>query len=170
MADEIKDEGIHDATFRFRLAEPRYLEALADLRWRLCTDDLPVAESHERAAFMVAFRTALPNIEDRNRLVHFVAECDGELIAVLSIVKVTKIPRPGDINGQWGYLTNVYTLPEFRNMGAGGRLLATARNWAAAQQLELLIVWPSDQSYAFYERAGFRREADPLVLQICAEN
>jgi len=36
--------------------------------------------------------------------------------------------------------------------------------------LELLIVWPSDQSYPFYERAGFRRETDPLVPQICAEN
>jgi len=34
----------------------------------------------------------------------------------------------------------------------------------------LLIVWPSDRSYEFCERAGFRRETDPLSLKIFLEN
>jgi len=152
------------------LAVPADIESLADLRWRLSTDDLPITNPLERKEFIAAFCSALPGIEACDRLVHFVAEREGQAIAALSIVKVMKIPRPGDIAGQWGYLTNVYTLPEFRSKGIGGGLLAAARSWAEAQKLELLIVWPSDRSYAFYERAGFRRESDPLTLKIFLEN
>ena len=152
------------------MAVPADIESLADLRWRLSTDDLPITNPLERKEFIAAFCSALPGIEACDRLVHFVAEREGQAIAALSIVKVMKIPRPGDIAGQWGYLTNVYTLPEFRSKGIGGGLLAAARSWAEAQKLELLIVWPSDRSYAFYERAGFRRESDPLTLKIFLEN
>ncbi|HGJ5884485.1 GNAT family N-acetyltransferase [Arsenophonus sp.] len=78
-----------------------------------------------------------------------------------------KIPNPNDMNGHWGYLTNVYTLPKYRNKGVGTALLSVAYRWAKHEELELLVVWPSDKSYSFYERTGFRRqqrEQDPLVL------
>ena len=166
MADKKCNEG----AVRFRLAIPADIESLAYLRWRLSTDELPVSNPLERKEFIAAFCSALPSIEACDRLVHFVAEREGQAIAALSIVKVMKIPRPGDIWGHWGYLTNVYTLTEFRNKGIGAGLLAAARSWAEAQQLELLIVWPSDRSYEFYERAGFRRETDPLSLKIFLEN
>ncbi|ACQ68713.1 GNAT family N-acetyltransferase [Candidatus Hamiltonella defensa] len=163
MLDKRNDRG---DILRFRLSTPVDIGSLAALRWKLCTDDSPVTDSSARKKFIAAFQSALMNIEEQGRFVPFVAESNSQIVAVLSIIKVAKIPHPDDINGQWGYLTNVYTLPEFRNKGTGGRLLAEAKNWAEAQQLELLVVWPSDKSYAFYERAGFRREADPLVLKL----
>ncbi len=36
--------------------------------------------------------------------------------------------------------------------------------------LELLIVWPSDASYPFYRRAGFKGCDDPLQLVLNADN
>ena len=137
---------------------------LAELRWRLGTNDSAVADPSAKAAFIATFRSALPDIEDRTKIVHLVAEHGDHIIAVSSIINVVKIPRPGDLHGQWGYLTNVYTRPEFRNSGVGGRLLAEAQRWAKDQGLSMLIVWPSDRSYAFYTRAGYRRKADPLTL------
>ncbi len=166
----LADKKCSEDAVQFRLAAPDDIESLADLRWRLSTGDLPTNTSLERKEFIAAFCSALPSIEACDSLVHFLAEREGQAIAALSIVKVMKIPRPGNIRGQWGYLTNVYTLPEFRNKGIGAGLLAAARNWAKAQQLELLLVWPSDRSYQFYERAGFRRETDPLTLKIFVEN
>lgn len=162
MVDNNNEQQVDGDIFRFRLAVPTDIDSLADLRWKLCTDDSPVTDNK----FTEAFCSALQNIEDHNTLVHFVAESNSQIVAVLSIIKVAKMPHPDDLKGQWGYLTNVYTLPKFRNKGIGEGLLATARRWAEVQRLELLVVWPSDRSYAFYERAGFRREADPLVLKL----
>jgi GNAT superfamily N-acetyltransferase len=151
---------------RLRMALPSDIDSLADLRWRLCTEDSAAYDTREKQAFVEAFRSTLPKIDDRTSVVHFVAEREARLVAALSIVKVMKIPSPDELDGAWGYLTNVYALPEFRNQGIGSELLALALDWAQSQRFELLIVWPSDPSYRFYQRAGFHRERDPLVLSI----
>ena len=65
-----------------------------------------------------------------------------------------------------GYLTNVYVLPDRRNQGVGARILAEVKGWAKEAGLELLIVWPSDKSRAFYRRAGFTGRDDPLQLML----
>ncbi|WP_072550896.1 MULTISPECIES: GNAT family N-acetyltransferase [Candidatus Fukatsuia] len=158
------DEGDN---YQCRLAVPEDIASLANLRWRLCTDDAPVADPNVKKEFIEKCECTLSQMAGHKGIVHFIAETGGTVIAVLSIVKVTKMPSPNDINGQWGYLTNVYTLPEYRNKGIGTALLSEARDWAENEQLELLVVWPSDISYPFYERFGFsrqQREQDPLIL------
>jgi GNAT superfamily N-acetyltransferase len=82
------------------------------------------------------------------------------------VILVRKVPKPGELDGRWGYLTNCYVLPEVRNRGVGGSLLAAIKSWAVELRLELLVVWPSDRAYPFYGRAGFTRAPDPLVLEI----
>jgi hypothetical protein len=34
--------------------------------------------------------------------------------------------------------------------------------WAHAQDLEMLFVWPGEESLPFYERAGFTPEDEPF--------
>ena len=53
-----------------------------------------------------------------------------------------------------------------RGKGVGSGLLRFVKLWAKDEELVLLIVWPGDKAYPFYERAGFAREADPLVLHL----
>jgi hypothetical protein len=38
--------------------------------------------------------------------------------------------------------------------------------WARAEDLELLMVWPSEASVDFYGRAGFERDPEALVLAL----
>ena len=66
----------------------------------------------------------------------------------------------------WGYLTNSIVIPEKRNQGLGSRSLESIKSWAFELGLELLIVWPSEASYPFYRRAGFKGRDDPLELML----
>ncbi|WP_050749385.1 GNAT family N-acetyltransferase [Candidatus Regiella insecticola] len=125
-----------------RRAKTSDINTLAELRWKLCTDDSP-NNTIKKRKFIEEFCTTLPNIENNDNCLHFVAEYNGKIISVLSIIKVTKIPSPNDTYHQYGYLTNVYTLPKFRNKGVGGALLEKIKNDLEIQKLELLIVWPS---------------------------
>lgn len=75
-----------------------------------------------------------------------------------------KLPRPSAPPGAWGYVTNVYTLPEWRNRRVASELLRRVIEWARAERLELLIVWPSERSVEFYERAGFSTENEVMEL------
>ncbi len=52
------------------------------------------------------------------------------------------------------------------NQGIGSELLTRASKWAAEQDLEMLLVWPSEQSLDFYARAGFSREEEVRVLHL----
>jgi GNAT superfamily N-acetyltransferase len=149
----------------YRLAENRDAPRLADLRWGLRTDDAPASDAAAKARFVQEFVAWMGNRPDEN-LVHWVAEQDDGLIGVISVRIIHKLPSPEDADGRFGYLTNSYVLPEHRNSGVGTALLAAVKDWALSQKLELLVVWPSERAYPFYERGGYRRHPDPVVLKL----
>ena len=133
---------------------------LAELRWRFQTENKGIPTDDN---FITIFNEAALS----ERFIHWVAELNGKVVAIMSVQKVAKLPSPGDrSNRHWGYLTNCYTVPEHRNKGIGGSLLTRVRKWAEEEGLEFLAVWPSDRSYGFYEREGFSRPPDPLILKI----
>ena len=136
---------------------------IADLRWRLKTEDADIFDPREKEAFLAAFekdQAASTNYS------HWVADNGGQVVAVMSVGLVAKLLSPGRSAETWGYLTNCYTLPAWRRRGIGSRLLAAIIGEARGRGMELMIVWPSDQSYSFYERLGFERTRDPLVLHL----
>ena len=147
----------------YRPATAHDLHHIGDLRWRLKTEDTNDSNPLERAAFITAF------VNDQTQstaFLHWVAEGNDGLIAVMSIARVPKLLAPHQRPSALGYLTNCYTLPLFRRCGIGRRLLSIITDWAREQEFELLLVWPSDESYNFYERFGFKDLRDPLVLPI----
>lgn len=143
------------------------LTSLAELRWCLCTDDAEVENPEEKKRFIKRFCLQVKKLQKMGNLRHFIADDQGDVIGVISLFLVNKIPSPDDINGSWGYITNVYVKPEHRDRGIGSKLLQFVKNYSEANGDELLVVWPSDRSYPFYMREGFKsagREQDPLVL------
>jgi GNAT superfamily N-acetyltransferase len=147
----------------FRRATAKDLQQIGDLRWRLKTEDANESDPLTRDAFIAAF------VEDQTQstvFLHWVAEANGGLIAVMSLATVPKLLAPDRRPSAFGYLTNCYTLPSFRGRGVGRHLLGIITDWAHQQEFELLLVWPSDESYDFYGRCGFKDLRDPLVLPL----
>jgi GNAT superfamily N-acetyltransferase len=110
----------------------------------------------------VAWMNATPLTD----LVHWVAEQDDQLVGVVSVRIVPKMPSPENLNDRLGYVTNTYVLLQYRNDGVGTFLLSEVKSWALREKLELLVVWPSDRAYPLYERAGYLRYSDPVVLKL----
>ncbi len=137
------------------------LRVLTRLRREFTLEDGPIAAPREDydAAFAEIVGTGL---NDR-RWVVWLAELDGEVVSHAFIGVIDKIPRPMPGHRWLGYLTNVYTRPAFRSRGLGGLVLDAAKNWAREQNVELLVVWPSEESVSFYRRHGFVGEDEPLV-------
>lgn len=101
----------------------------------------------------------------------WVAELEARIVATMWLQLVERVPRPGEDRGALpvGYLTNVFVEPELRDGGLGSRMLEEIITWARGRGVEEIIVWPSERSYPFYERAGFSRTPDPLVLYLTDE-
>jgi GNAT superfamily N-acetyltransferase len=88
------------------------------------------------------------------------------VVGTLSVHRVLMIPRPCRFDDSFG-ITNNYVLPEVRGRGIAGGLVAhVAAAAAAAEGLELLIVWPSEPAIPLYSRAGFRWENEVMELRL----
>ena len=141
------------------------IDELARLRWQLYTEDDPdVAESFADYRDRFA-RFAIPALADEGWRA-WVAE-DGGLVGALWRHRTPRIPQPGRGDpAPLAYVTNVYVEPAYRNTGLGARLLRIMVDASRAEGFSLAMVWPSDRSFPFYERGGFARLPDPLVLDL----
>lgn len=148
----------------FRTATAADLATLAAMR-RTFTFEDPVQPVIARVAFEEAFEQIVGGGIASGRWTVWLAEGEGEIVSHVFVGLIDKIPRPTREHRWIGYVTNVYTRPKHRGQGVGAALLEGVTSWAAERDVELLVVWPSDESVGFYERAGFASGRDPLVWE-----
>ncbi|MBW3622053.1 MAG: GNAT family N-acetyltransferase [Armatimonadetes bacterium] len=149
----------------FRVVGEQDLEALAAMRWDFKTEGTPDASTDcDRWDFIEACTLFLQRGLRRETWVYWVAEEAEEIVSHLFIQMIEKVPAPGDLHPKWGYVTNVYTRPDFRDRGVGSELMEHVVRWAGEIGLELLIVWPSRESATFYRRAGFENSGEIMEL------
>ena len=96
----------------------------------------------------------------------FLVEVDGVPVGMANVKRYDRMPVAGRPSaGRWGYVGNVFVLPEFRDAGVGRTLMEGLISWSAAAGLEHLRLAPSVRSWPFYERLGFQAgsvvELDP---------
>lgn len=144
-----------------RLAQAQDLDQLVCLRRDFTLEDDPEAELVE--GYETECRTFLEHALTGERWRIFLAEADGKVVSHAYVELVAKVPRPTREAPHWGYVTNVYTVPAQRGKGIGAAVLGEVTAWADQAALELLIVWPSDESRSFYARHGFADADDPMI-------
>jgi GNAT superfamily N-acetyltransferase len=149
-------------TARGRRGTVADVPALAELR-RAWTLEEEGSDARPRDDFEDAFTSVVADGIESGRWVVWVAEADGQIVSHAFVCVVDRIPRPIEQLPAIGYLTNVYTRPDHRGSGLGGRVLEEVTAWARDVGIELLVVWPSEESVPFYERHGFGSRGTPLV-------
>ncbi|SER57823.1 GNAT family N-acetyltransferase [Salipaludibacillus aurantiacus] len=148
-----------------RLAEPKDIKQLVKMRW-----DFTLETSHNRSVIKEASYCQFENecedflikaLESRQWAI-WVAESEGQIISHIYIELVEKVPRPGRITRPFAFMTNVYTLPDYRGEGVGSQLLSCVNDWAKQNRYEFIIVWPSEESIPYYKKNGYSHAAEPM--------
>jgi GNAT superfamily N-acetyltransferase len=150
----------------YRTADEADAGALALMRWDFRLEEAPGTPRNDQATFLDACSSFLRQGLAERRWTYWIAQEDALIVSHIFIQRVAKVPKPNRIDDALGYVTNVYTRPAYRNRGIGTQLMAHVLRWAAEQDLESLIVWPSERSVPFYQRAGFRGSAEMLEYEV----
>jgi GNAT superfamily N-acetyltransferase len=138
---------------------------LARLRWHLYTERGPHDEPFE--AYVERFTAFARDALARDEWRAWVAESDGRVIGAMWLQSVARVPAPGRGDPRpIGYLTNAYVEPEHRSQGIGSRLLQVVIDHCEATDHVMMVAWPADDAYVFYERHGFTRPPDPVVRYV----
>jgi len=148
-----------------RSANADDIPELARLRWQLYTErgthDEPFDAYGER--FTVFAGDALARDDWRA----WCAEQDGRLVAAMWLHTVPRVPAPGHGDPRpMGYITNMYVEPEHRSLGLGSQMLQLLIESCTTGGFELVLTFPADDAYGFYERNGFTRPPDPVVHRL----
>ncbi|MEP7210514.1 MAG: GNAT family N-acetyltransferase [Alphaproteobacteria bacterium] len=150
----------------YRPAELRDLPQIANLSWKLHTVDAIHFHEPTRDKYVARVVERFTDVNADGDFCHWVADLDGEIIAVMSLRIVGQMPTPGLFDGRWGYLANAYTLPDYRGQEIGTRLFEALKAWANERACAVILVWPSEKSFPFYERKGFTLPRAPMTLDL----
>lgn len=140
----------------YRIATEADLPILANMRYAYWLEDGQDPAEMDEAAFLTECEAFLQQGLVHGQWTYWLAEVAGEIVAHVFVQRVAKVPKPSKVRDAFGYVTNVYTKPQCRGRGIGAGPLQQVKDWAQLQDLEFLILWPSEASREFYERAGFK--------------
>ena len=148
----------------FRIAQVADLEQLARMRWDHWLEGGKDPAKQDKEAFV---RHVSETFVTRLNADWFIwcAVDDDEILGHVYVQQVHKVPKPSAPEDSFGYVSNVYTRPQYRNQGIGTQLMEHVKRWAAELDLEFLLLWPSESSIPFWNRAGFSTD-DPLVYEV----
>ena len=147
------DRAAHPARPTVRRATLDDIAALRRLRWEM-TDEMSEA-TEDAAAFRLRFDAFATRALAGGHWAIFVAERDFTLLGMVWVQLVDRGPRPNATPATYAYITSVFVEAAERNAGLGRRILDAALAWIGAQDAEMTVLWPSERSGPFYERAGF---------------
>lgn len=146
-----------------RLAGKKDIDQLIKMRWDFTLEDYPSAATESGyKAFEIEYKAFLANAIDGGDWFIWVAEEDGKVVSHMYIELIQKVPRPGRVTRPFAYMTNVYTVPEYRGKGIGSKLLTAINEWVKEKEYEFIIVWPSEEGIPFYEKNGYSHCKEPM--------
>ena len=86
----------------------------------------------------------------------WVAETGAGRVVACSALTVYRLsPKPWNLEGLHGYISSMYTEPDHRRKGLGGRLLDAALDRARKQGLEWVTLHASKEGRSLYSSGGF---------------
>jgi len=140
-------------TVTYREATPDDLPALSDLRWQMETEMGRDDDTFD--AFALAYKNATIAEIERGAHQPWLAEVDGVPVACAILVVWIVPPHAGETMRKRGFVSSVYTVPEYRRQGISSQLMTRLMDSARAQGIHRLILWASDMGRPLYESLGF---------------
>ncbi|WP_028560150.1 GNAT family N-acetyltransferase [Paenibacillus pinihumi] len=145
-----------------RLAVLEDIDELVQMRWDFSVEDYDESPEPFEEFYQTCSAFLTQALEGGDWYI-WVAEVEKRIVSHMYLQRIHKVPRPGKSKDPYfGYVTNVYTRPDFRSQGLGSKIHAAMETWSKEHEAEFLILWPSIESVDFYARNGFSPSAEAV--------
>ena len=92
-----------------------------------------------------------------NQFAAWVAEtAGGGIIATAAVSFYETAPKPWNLESKYAFISSMYTEPEYRRQGIGGRLLKETLDFARSEGITHATLHASKSGRSLYESFGFR--------------
>ena len=152
-----------------RTAEPRDSGVVAGLRSEFMAEHRRIAPSALPDRFHEATHQFIARSHLNGTMVSWLAEMDGDVIGLVSVVLQDVPPRPEDLRTVEGLVINMYVRKSERTQGIGGLLLQGCVDSAARYGIRRLNLYATTDGRPLYSAAGFIAKDDWMVLDIASQ-
>lgn len=147
-----------------RAATAQDADVLAALRWGFRAAQDPPVEA--RDAFIERCRAWMAReLAAGMPWRAWVAVRSARIVGQVWVNLIEKLPNPAEERERIAYISNLFVRPEDRG-GVGTPLLETALDWARANAVDRIILWPSKRSVTLYLRHGFTKNGNVMELLV----
>ncbi len=147
-----------------RRATLDHVEALARLRLALLCEMGNVRDESQEAPLLDAIRDYLQRKMSTDEFLAWVAEVDGQVVAISGLVFFERPPDAGNPTGVDAYLMNMYTLPAWRGRGLANALLDEIIGFVRSTPARRIWLHATDAGRSVYTKAGFRQSTREMEL------
>jgi GNAT superfamily N-acetyltransferase len=137
--------------------------ALRALRSRW-TEEWGLGAADDDPDFAERFSSWLSH-ESRSRR-FWLASARNRPVGMVNLLVVRRMPRPGQPDRAWGYIGNLFVIPERRRQGVASRLVDAVVEEATRDGLVHVLLHPNEGSLPFWRSRGFRPAGDFLVHEV----
>ncbi len=138
----------------YRLATVDDVDTLGGLKWAMETERHPELQA-DRDGFLAAARASIQGEIERGSQIGFLAESGGEVVACALLIWWPMLPTLTELHRMRGYVSSVYTAPEFRRRGVARTLMDNLLAHARELGVTRLILWASELGRPLYLDLGF---------------
>lgn len=149
--------------YKAKLAD---MELLMEWRIRVLREVFSLSETADTADLEQANRKYYErHLQDNSHTACFVQKTQtGEIVGCGGICYQEEMPSPDNQSGSCGYLMNIYTVPEYRGMGVGRKIVQFLIQDAKEYGTEKIYLESSEPARQLYEDIGFRELHDYMKL------
>lgn len=145
-----------------RLAEAKDVNQLIKMSWDFTIEHNEYKINYSFTMFEKECQSFFEKALSSGQWFVWVVEEAEKIVSYIFIELIQKVPRHGRFTHPFAYISNVYTVPEYRNMGIGSKLIKSIHNWIDENEYEFVIVWPSDEAVPFYQKNGLELWMEPM--------
>ena len=146
----------------YRLAIKEDIPLLIELRKRQLIDEGQNSDVNMDQELVKFFNNHFAD----NTLVEWVAEEDGKIVGTAAILLFEFPPAFTNPSGIKGYITNMYTAPEYRGQGLASELLKKVLDEARSRSVKNILLAASDMGKPVYKKVGFEEAGDWMKMNI----
>ncbi|SDS14535.1 Ribosomal protein S18 acetylase RimI [Paenibacillaceae bacterium GAS479] len=152
--------------FDLRRAKQSDVESLLELRIELLQEVGNIKNQEEMERVRSANKMYYEKHLNNGDYISFVAESQGKIIGTCGLILIMRPPYLLNLLGIDAYITNVYTIPNYRGMGIATALMDNCIEFAKSNNVGRIILNASTDGKSVYEKRGFilRKSAMELVL------
>jgi len=140
--------------YKIRRASPNDASVIVDYRIRMFQSFLDdVFDYNHIKKFEIEYLTK----EIRsNRFVAWIGEADEEEPVACAAVSFFQLPpKPWNLEGNYAFISSMYTEPAHRRKGLGGRLLQVVLDYAGEQGITDITLHATESGRPLYKAFGF---------------